>query len=71
MKRIYKSSAALKRTTAKKLEPIPPWNGKPTTVKLNDWSAFMEANHLRAVRSRIAGDEDGVLRIEIEVAPSA
>ena len=71
MKRGYKTSAAMKRPAAKKLEPMPPWNGRPTTVKLNDWAAFMTVNHLRAVRSWIVGEEDGILKIEVIVEDEA
>lgn len=28
----------------------PRWDGQPTTVKLADWTAFKEANHLRSIR---------------------
>lgn len=67
MKRHSKSSTTRMRPVAKRLEPMPPWNGRPTTVKLDDWLTFVTTNHLCAVRSRITKDENGVLKIEIEV----
>jgi hypothetical protein len=52
---------------ARQFEPEPLWDGRPTTVKLNDLVSFMATNHLRAVRSGIERDEGGAFRIVVQV----
>jgi hypothetical protein len=43
------------------------WNGDPMVVKLDDWAAFADANRLRAVRSRIEGEQATRLQVIVEV----
>lgn len=65
------AAAAGRARPAVKLEPVQVWSGKPMVVKLKDWASFCAVNHLRVVRSRIAGDEGGVLKVEVEVEDEA
>jgi hypothetical protein len=42
--------AIARKAHASQLKPLN-WDGHPTTIKIEDWPAFKEVNHLRAVKS--------------------